>query len=392
MKYFKKNHFFRLLGINIFEIERRMVSLKSEKNSKKNALFSYVLDPFLLKNPGDFPISHAKHWESFQIVKILLELGFNVDVINYDNMNFSPKKNYDLFIGSRVNFHQIAQLLHPDCTKVAHLTVSHWCYHNKGLFDRLLSIQEKKGVTLYPVKAVETNLAIEYADFATMLGNDFTINTYRYANKPIFPIRSSTNVLFPWMENKQFDECRKNFIWFGSDGLVYKGLDLVLDAFSEMPDYTLTVCGPISEEKDFERAYQRELYQTTNINTVGWVNTNSDRFQNIIKNSIAFVFPTCGEGQAGAVIACMHASLIPIVSAQAGVDMKTDFSVLLKKCTKQEIKEAVTYISQLETHELERMSKNVWENARNNYNRDVFLHDYKNALLFILKQKNMISE
>src|SRR4030066_1231312 len=336
MNNFIKKQLFSLFGINIYEIERRIVSLRSEKKSKGNALLSYVIDPFLLKNPSDFSILHQNQWESFQIGKILLELGFNVDVVNYDNMTFSPKKNYDLFIGSRVNFHQIAQRLYPDCIKVVHITVSHWCYHNKGLFDRLLSIQEKKGVTLYPVKTVETNLAIEYADFATMKGNDFTINTYRYANKPIFPIRSSTNVLFPWLENKKFVECRKNFLWFGSDGLVYKGLDLVLDAFSEMPDYTLTVCGPISKEKDFERAYYRELYQTTNINTLGWVSTSSDRFQNIIKNSIAFVFPTCAEGQAGAVIACMHASLIPIVSVQAGVDIKTDFSVLLKKCTKQE--------------------------------------------------------
>ena len=35
--------------------------------------------------------------------------------------------------------------------------------------------------------------------------------------------------------------------------MVHKGLDLVLEAFAGMPEYHLTVCGPVAKEKDFER-------------------------------------------------------------------------------------------------------------------------------------------
>ena len=123
-------------------------------------------------------------------------------------------------------------------------------------------------------------MAIEHADCAAVLGNEFTISTYTYANKPIYRVPISAPFLYPWPEGKDFEACRRHFLWFGSHGFVHKGLDLVLDAFAEMPDYHLTVCGPIREEieKDFEKAFYKELYQTSNIRTLGWVDIGRPEF------------------------------------------------------------------------------------------------------------------
>jgi hypothetical protein len=389
MKNIIKKLFLDMFGLIITRRDKRIVSLRSENNSKGIVLLSYVIDPFLKHNSESIPVSHTKFWESLQIAKTFLELGFNVDVISYGNALFSPKKNYNIFVGSRIHFEEIAQRLNPDCIKIVHLTISHWCYNNKSQCERLLSVQKKKGITISPIKMAETNLAIEYADFATILGNDVTIDTYKYANKPIFPIRISTPVLFPWIENKKFDECRKNFLWFGSEGLVHKGLDLVLEVFSEMPEYNLTVCGPVSEEKDFERAYYKELYQTPNIKTVGWVDINSQKFHGIINNSVAFVYPSCAEGQSGGVVTCLHASLIPIISVQSGVDISPDFGVALRDCTNEEIKKSITFISQLEENVLERMAKKAWEFARENHTKDSFAYDYKSAIISIINKRKV---
>ena len=127
------------------------------------------------------------------------------------------------------------------------------------------------------------NLAIERADCATILGNEFTISTFRYANKPIYRLPISAPVIYPWPEGKDFEACRRRFLWFGSNGFVHKGLDLVLEAFAAMPEYHLTVCGPIKEEmeKDFEKTFYRELYQTSNIRTEGWVDVVSPEFMRI---------------------------------------------------------------------------------------------------------------
>jgi hypothetical protein len=71
-------------------------------------------------------------------------------------------------------------------------------------------------------------------------GNDFTIGTFRYAGKPIYrlPIICPTS---PWPQDKDHGACRKCFLWFGSQGFLHKGLDLVLEVFAGLPDHHLTV-------------------------------------------------------------------------------------------------------------------------------------------------------
>jgi glycosyltransferase involved in cell wall biosynthesis len=92
----------------------------------------------------------------------------------------------------------------------------------------------------------------------------------QYAKKPLFPVPIPSACMYPWSESKDFDACRRNFLWFGSGGFIRKGLDLVLEAFAGMPEYHLTVCGPIEEERDFQQAFAKELYDTPNIHTLGW--------------------------------------------------------------------------------------------------------------------------
>lgn len=42
---------------------------------------------------------------------------------------------------------------------------------------------------------------------------------------------------------KSISSSRRNFLWFGSVGLIHKGLDIVIDAFKELPDLSLNVYG-----------------------------------------------------------------------------------------------------------------------------------------------------
>jgi len=385
-----------VFGIELIRIGKSMgskvVSLKPESKIEGNVLISYVIDPFIKDMSESKFNSHTNYWESLQIAKTFLELGFEVDVINYDNSEFFPKKNYNIFVGSRINFEKFAQRLNPDCIKIAHLTISHWCYNNKAQCERLLFVQKKKGVTIYPKKMVEINFAIENADFATILGNEFTKNTYRYANKNIYRVPISTPVIFPWPEKKDFKSCRKSFLWFGSEGMVHKGLDLVLEAFVAMPDFQLIVCGPISQENDFEKAYYKELYETKNIQTLGWIDITGPKFVEITNKCIGLIYPSCSEGGGGSVITCLHASLIPIVSYESSVDIKDDFGFILRNCSLDEIKYSINFVSNLPTEKLETMARKAWEFARENHTRETFSRDYKNAITSILRERNISSK
>ena len=362
----------------------KVVSLEPGKKSQGNVLISYLVKPFLLKPGEPIPNSHTNYWRCLQIARTYLDLGYSVDVIDSRNKTFSPKKNYSLFIGHRINFDRIAELLKGDCVKIAHLDTAHWIFNNHSTYRRKLELQQRKGITIEGShRIVEHNLAIEHADYATICGNDFTLNTFRYSSKPVYTLPQSPPVVYPWPEDKDYGACRFSFLWYGSGGFVHKGLDLVLEAFAEMPDYHLYVCGPLQKEKDFVRIFYKELYQTPNIHAVGWIDADGPEFIEIANKCVGIVFPSCSEGQAGSVIICLHAGVIPVISHESGVDVN-DFGVVLKDNSINTIKNTVQVVSNLPPDQLRQMARKAWEFARANHTREKFAEEYKKIVLNIL--------
>ncbi|MFQ4145139.1 glycosyltransferase [Chlorogloeopsis sp. ULAP02] len=367
---------------------RMMVSLKPEQRAIGNVLISYIVEPFLLKVDESLPVSHTHYWECLQIAKTFLEMGYCVDVIRCDNDVFIPQKDYVFFIETRWNLQRSTPHLNKDCIKIFHADTAHLLFHNAAEANRLLALQQRRGITLKPRRYEPPNQAIEHADCAIVLGNKFTLNTYKYAQKPLYPIPITTPVVYPWPENKNFDACRKHFVWFSSGGLVHKGLDLLLDVFSQMSDYHLTICGPVDKEEDFVQAFYKELYQTPNIHTVGWIDITSHRFREITNSCIGLVYPSCSEGQSGAVVTCLHAGLIPILSYESGVDVH-NFGVILQECSITEIKEAIIRISCLSIAQLKLMAQQSWEYARAHHTKEKFRTTYLQTINTIQENHNI---
>jgi len=365
-----------------------VVSLEPESKGQGSALLALWLSPFLLKEGEPVPVSHSHYATSLEIARIFLDLGYSIDVIDYLNGGFIPQKRYDFFISFRTNFEKIGKRLNDDCIKVVQLDTAHWLFHNWASLSRGLRLQQRRGVTLKGMKTVDSNMAIEHADYAIIDGNSFAMDTYRYAQKPLFRIPVLTSVVYPWLQNRDFEVCRNSFLWLGSSGLVHKGLDLVLEAFAEMPNCHLYVCGPIHQEEDFQKAYDKELYQTVNIHTIGWVDISSPAFIEIMEKCVGLIFPSCSESQAGSVLTCMHGGLIPIISYESDVEVD-DFGLLLKECSIDEIKNCVGMLSSLPAEKLQRMSRKTWEFARQHYTREMFSEQYRKIVGNILeKRKN----
>jgi len=363
--------------------ETGLVSLEPDCRSMGNVLLAYVIDPFLLKDNEPIPSSHTHFWESIQIAETFLGLGYSVDVISFRNKKFIPKREYSMFVSARTNFEKVAKSLNKDCIGIVHLDTSHWLFNNYASYRRCIAAQRRRGASLTSFKLLEPNRAIECAGFATMLGNNFTIGTYSFANKKILPVPVPACTTYQWTEDKDYKFCRNRFIWLGSSGLVHKGLDLALEAFAEMPDCHLTVCGPIKADKDFERIYYKELYETPNIHTVGWIDIQGPEFLDVIRNSMGLVYPSCAEGQSGAVVTCLQAGLIPIISQESGVDI-SDFGIILRNCTIDEIKGSVRKVSALSVKELAMKARQSWEYARKYHTRENFSREYTEAIKRII--------
>lgn len=363
-------------------LDRACVSLTTGKPSQGSVLVSYILDPFLSPD-RPIPTSHTQYWESLQIARTFLDLGYDVDVISYRNLSFLPDKTYDIILDARHNLERLARLLPSRCRKLFHIDVAHTLFGNAAEMNRLLALQHRRGVTLTPRRYEQPNLGIEHADCATIIGNEFTMGTFRYAGKPLYPLPIPSAVTCSWPDGKDWEACRRRFLWLSSGGLVRKGLDLALEAFAGMPGYELFVCAPVDQEEDFRRAYAKELYATPNIRTIGWVDVAGPQFLEIARSCAGILLASCAEGTAGSVITGMHAGLIPIVTYESGVDVH-DFGILLKTCDVEDLQEAIRTAAALPAPQLKEKARRAWEYARAFHTREKYAEEFRTAIRAIL--------
>lgn len=363
-------------------LDRAVVSLSPTGPPKGAVLLSYFIDPFL--DPASPTVhGHPQYWVSAQIARHFLDLGYAVDVISYRNQAFHPDRAYDVVIDARHNMERLRSCVPERCLKIFLIDSANILFHNAAEARRLLALQQRRGTTLPARRYERPNRGIEFADCGVMFGNEFTLSTFRYAGRPLYRVPIPCQTTYAWPEDKRWDQVRRSFVFFSSGGMVHKGLDLVLEAFAGMPDYGLTVCGPVEEEEDFCAAYRKELFETSNIRTLGWVDVQGRGFLDMAHSSIGLVYPSCSEGGASAALTCMQTGLIPIVSYESSVDM-LDFGLQLKQCTVEDIREAASTLASLPTALLERRARETWQYARAHFTRERFAEEFGRLMAVLL--------
>lgn len=360
------------------------VTLRPSGKSRGNVLLAYILQPFLDPVRG-VSSSHTHFGESRLMAQTFLDLGYNVDAISYRNADFEPPKEYAVFVSARTNLHRLAPRLNASCLKIAHLDTCHWVFNNQATYRRTWDLQQRRQVSVNSLRIIEPNRAIETADCGVVLGNAFTLGTYRYAGKPLYALQVPTVQMYPWPAARDVSAARRHFLWLGSHSLVHKGLDLVLEAFAGLPDYHLTVCAPLHLEKEFEHAFAQELYRTPNIHTAGWVDVTSPAFAELVARCAALIYPSCAEANAGSVVTCMQAGLMPIISQECGVDVEP-FGEVLPDCSIASLRAAVERTAHLPPVELEQRCRAAWEHARACHTQDHYRAAYRDLIERLLSE------
>ncbi len=369
-----------------FDPDRAMISLEPEGTPRGRVLLAHYLPGRLTSADDAESRAHNVFVEVRALPNIFLRLGYGVDLISYLNPKFKPRRHYDLFLGDLTYFEQTAARLNSDCIKVVHLNFTHWLYNNAASLRRLQEVQSRRRVSLPSYKALVMNRAIETADCATLLGNEFAYETYAFAGKRIFQVPNPMTVAFPWIANKDFKACRNRFLWMGGFGFVHKGLDLVLEAFAQMPDMHLTVCGNIGSDVHFSRAFHRELYETPNIHTHGWIDIAGPDFAEIVRRSAALVYPTCADVCCGTVVNCMAAGLVPLASREAGLDIPPEAGIVLRANSVEAVAASVRQIAGMPAHSLETMARKAWTSAHETYSHDRYERVVTDVLETILAE------
>lgn len=317
--------------------------------------------------------------------RALNELGYTVDIVNYDNRRFTPAKNYDLFIGhGGCNYERIEKSLDPRCTRIYFSTGIYWKTWNRLEDERRYALQKRKGILLPPDRLIgqDEEYANMHADGIICLGNEHAKETYGK-----FPlVINVNNAVYPDtcpVVSRDFEKGRNNFLFFNGPGNVHKGLDLLLDAFTRVNQH-LYVRQAL--EPGFYRAYKKELTEYPNIHLVPFTKKPSKEFTSLMETSNFVISPTCAEGQPGSIIECMAHGLIPVLSREANIDTG-NFGITLKENSVDEIISVVSELSQKPVAWYKERSSLTIEEVRTWYTPEQFLVNMKNAIDSVVKRR-----
>ena len=143
----------------------------------------------------------------------------------------------------------------------------------------------------------------------------------------------------------------------------------------------------MKQDTQFEEAFHRELYESKNIHTAGWVDVEGETFQKIADQCVGIVFPSCSEGGGASVITCMQAGLIPIVSYETNVEVG-DFGFTLPSSSIDDIKNCVRHVCELPTAELKTMANKAWQFCQTNHTREKFSINYRKIIEQIISEQS----
>lgn len=298
-------------------------------NYRNNALLCYITEPFfsLRKRNG-----HQNQWQAVAIARVLGEFGYNVDVIDYDCKTARLSHHYDLVIDMAPGWYGsklYESFMNQDCKLIFYVTGSYPKWAAKQSELRRKAVFERRGVEFKNHR--EFRPIPEYIsdfDAAFMFGNEYNWKTYTDVFKmpPVYYIANS-GYKFPYAFDRSQRKSNK-FLFFASGDQIHKGLDLLLEVFSQK-DFPceLYICSSFESEKLFCETYHRELYETVNIHAVGFVDIMGDKFKKIVESCQYIIVPSCSEGKMGSALTAMSAGLIPILTLPCGYD--ADEAILL---------------------------------------------------------------
>ncbi len=361
---------------------------------EKNVLISYIIAPFIYKKEY---LAHTNFAEAKKMAEIFKSLKYNVDIINYDSNKIINYKKYQLIIGfgepmenSFYSNHRLKSIFYS--------TGSHVCKQNYSSTSRIMDVYNKKGVMLLDsARIVDKTWSMQtsLSDAIIGFGNYNVLNSYKkYFSNKIFRVPVTflnvieRDIIENSLKNKDYCKAKKHFVFFAGHGLIHKGLDLLLEIFSEQPDLHLHICADIDREVGFKKTYYNELFNYKNIHTYGFLSLQSDTANELIEKCAYVILPSCSEAEASSVINMMANGLLPIVTDDTGIDLN-DFGFRIESLLHKDILMAVKEASNVDSEEVRKRSLNCFADTRNSHSLMAYEASLTEALNEILQKETL---
>lgn len=324
---------FSLIKIILYKIIRKFFCLPYNYSPLENFYF------YVGKKPNkiallSYRVLHVRElshqtWSSggdvFDLLAVLSKLGYKTDIIDCADYSFVPQKKYDLFIGNEgADFETIMPRLPSDATTIFYPATAYWKYNNQQQRERLEDLERRRNFSAKDERDLAPlgqEYALTHADGTIVLSNEVGKKTYPNF-KQAYALEGASYVHKKIIDvnKKDFNAGKNNFLFLSGSGNAHKGLDLLLEAFAQIPQAHLYICTKL--ELDFSVAYKKELFDTPNIHYVGHIKLYRKKFYDLIASCNYVIFPSCSEGSPGSVADCMIQGLIPLVTRSAHLEVQ----------------------------------------------------------------------
>jgi len=366
------------------------------EGGSKRVLLYYKTDVF-----SDISIAkrytHTNNSEILIIVNILKKIGFTVDVVDRSStkneINTLLTNQYEVLIANYagngakhteyiINNFKI-KLKIAYCAGPESLTNNFLTRESYDNFRKRNNYEAVKTRRIVIYGRLDENRFSGF-DVIFSIGNNFSKGTFEklYPNIPFYRINPSVSNDIKFNITKLNKKSPNRFLYFGGNGLIVKGLDLILESFDGEDNLYLEIGGP-SNEDDFWSFYTPLLERNKNINFNGFMNIHSEIFNDVCQKSSFVIFAGASEGIATSVLTCLRAGLIPVVTYESGIDID-DFGFMIKRDIKN-IKHTIRELSNMADEEIKRRSINA-HLASLKYSPDGFNNCFEEALINTLSE------
>lgn len=348
---------------------------------QKRCLISYITTSLKVDIEAE-AIASTNVLEANQIIKAFIDLGYSIDIIDcLDASAFETikHKRYDVIFGFGVVFDDIA-VTHPDARKVLYMTEHHPEFSKVKETERVEYFYERhnKKVELTRSGQYYKNSDFDNIDDAIVLGELFPYEAYDFDVHSLSPT-GFYNDDYHYV-NRDLGRSRNNFLWFGSGGAIHKGLDLLIDIFSQRDDIHLHICGLNKIDRKDLGSFEKE-----NIHDYGRIDVKGDLFLELVDRCSFVILPSCSEGMSTSVLTCMRHSMIPIVMRDTGFNALEEMAFLLDDHRLTYLEKELDRIRQSDDDTLSEMHKKIYAFANEEFTLERFSSRFVEIMKGLLK-------
>jgi hypothetical protein len=338
----------------LFNNEKLVKDIFGTKHKRK-ALLCYLPEAFKSK---ELPKHHSNYTECYTIAQALDRLGYSIDCASR-NMTGIDYGIYEVVLG--INCPAYAASFTAD-SRISPLRIfysvgAHTFYNFRTTAKRNKEFFQRHNCWLLPSYHYVPGNGMNYymtqlSDAVISLGDSYLLEQFADEGECVGKIKRVSafhfNVCTP-DEKKDFSKCRNNILWFGSSGMMHKGLDIAIDFAIGHPQFTLHICGGSRQEKEFWKLYMPKIKAAGNIIMHGFVDIRSREFANVLAECGLLLNPSLSESGAVAVLNVLgNGALLPIYSKGTGLDI-ADAGIEVEEVTYEKFSKALLDTAALPT-------------------------------------------